>query len=299
MGLFDSLKSIAGKAISDAVSDGVKKVVGGTVTKAANEAVDVAASKAQKAINTEIENTAAKYKEPAGTTVESSTQAAPAQNAAAGQAVNSLFGNLGSALNGLANVDFNALGQAMGKLEGAAGEMIKGMAVCPKCGFQNEVTANVCIKCGTKLPVAELSQEERQEALKGGIGQVVSSGAPAAAANPLAAGSWGETMPSEPNQYNYNGTWKQYFENIFLTEFASYRKTHEKGYGKTTDVYRLYKGDDQVLVVELCPSKFDGKSLRTKCRGLGIPYLRFYYDYEGWWNTRAYVVDRMQKAIKK
>ena len=294
MGLFDSLKSIAGKAISDAVSDGVKKVVGSTVSKAATETVDVAASKAQKAINTEIENTAAKYKEPTGTTVESSTQAAPAAN----QAANSIFGNLGSALNGLANVDFNALGQAMGKLEGAASEMMKGMAKCPRCGFQNEITADNCVKCGTKLPVAEISQEERKEAMQGGIGQVISSGAAKVAADPIVAGSWGETMPAEPNQYNYNGTWKQYFENIFVTEFASYRKTHEKGYGKTTDVYRFYKGDDQVLVVDLCPSKFDGKSLRIKCRGLGIPYLRFYYDYEGWWNTRAYVVDRMQKAIK-
>ena len=294
MGLFDSLKSIAGKAISDAVSDGVKKVVGSTVSKAAQETVDVAASKAQKTINTEIEKTAEKYKEPTtGVTVESSNgQAAPAQTA-------SPFSGLGSALSGLANIDFKAVGQAMGKLETAAADLVQGMAVCPKCGFQNETTVNFCAKCGTKLPISEMSMEERKEAMQGNaVGQVITSGAPKAAESPLAARSYGETMPSEPNQYNYNGTWKQYFENIFVTEFASYRKTHEKGYGKTTDVYRLYNGDKQVLVVELCPSKFDGKSLRTKCRAEGIPYLRFYYDYEGWWNTRAYVVDRMQKAIK-
>ena len=26
-------------------------------------------------------------------------------------------------------------------------------------------------------------------------------------------------------------------------------------------------------------------------------YLRFYIDYEGWWNTRAYVDDRVKKAL--
>ena len=286
MGLFDSLKSIAGKAISDAVSDGVKKVVSGVATKAANEA----AEKTTNAINSEIEKNAEQQK-----------AAAPAAGTGAQPAVQAggAFAGLGSALSGLANIDFKAVGQAMGKLETAAADMVQGMAVCPKCGFQNEVTANVCVKCGTKLPVAELSQEERKEAVQGiKVGQVISSGAPKAAVNSMAARSYGETMPEEPNQYNYNGTWKQYFENIFLNEFASYRKTHEKGYGKTTDVYRFYNADVQVLVVELCPSKFDGNSLRRKCNAEGIPYLRFYYDYEGWWNTRAYVVDRMQKAIK-
>lgn len=150
---------------------------------------------------------------------------------------------------------------------------------------------------GIKKAVGPAAGEQKEPVQSSHSGQVISNGAPKAAETPSGR-SWGETMPAEPNQYNYNGTWKQYFENIFLTEFASYRKTHEKGYGKTTDVYRFYKGDDQVLVVELCPSKFDGSSLRSKCRGLGIPYLRFYYDYDGWWNTRSYVVDRMQKAIK-
>jgi hypothetical protein len=33
--------------------------------------------------------------------------------------------------------------------------------------------------------------------------------------------------------------------------------------------------------------------LRNECRAQGIPYLRFYYDHDGWWNTRSYVTRRI------
>ena len=29
----------------------------------------------------------------------------------------------------------------------------------------------------------------------------------------------------------------------------------------------------------------------------GLPYLRFYFDHEGWWNTRAYVTKRVAEAL--
>ena len=30
----------------------------------------------------------------------------------------------------------------------------------------------------------------------------------------------------------------------------------------------------------------------------GIPYLRFYYNHEGWWNTKEYVIQRMKEKIR-
>ena len=29
----------------------------------------------------------------------------------------------------------------------------------------------------------------------------------------------------------------------------------------------------------------------------GIPYIRFYYDHEGWWNTKSYVIRRTSEAL--
>ena len=37
--------------------------------------------------------------------------------------------------------------------------------------------------------------------------------------------------------------------------------------------------------------------IRRDCLRQGIPYLRYYYDHEGWWNTRAYVTQRTRAAL--
>ena len=110
--------------------------------------------------------------------------------------------------------------------------------------------------------------------------------------------SWGERMPNEPNQYNYPGSYLQYFEDIFQTEFAAYRvvRTNNPLTSRATS-YSFYTGDSPVLVVELLSRFCDAYQLRKNCRKNGIPYLRFYYDYEGWWNARSYVVRRMREAI--
>ena len=111
--------------------------------------------------------------------------------------------------------------------------------------------------------------------------------------------SWGPVMPAEENQYNFPGTYKEYFESIFKADFAEFKITREKGYGGNTTVYRFYErdGEKQALVVELLSRKSNPEVLRRNCRREGIPYLRFYTDYEGWWNTRSYVVRRMNAAI--
>ena len=109
--------------------------------------------------------------------------------------------------------------------------------------------------------------------------------------------SWGPVMPNEPNQFNYPGTWYQYFENIYKTEFADYRVESELiQYRKA--VFTFYSGDKKALVVEILPSSSEAYRLRKICRAQGIPYLRYYYDHEGWWNTRSYVIDRTRGALR-
>lgn len=110
--------------------------------------------------------------------------------------------------------------------------------------------------------------------------------------------SWGERMPNEPNQYNFPGSYIQYFEDIFNREFAAYRvvRSQNPRTDKTT-VYTFYDGARTALVVELLSRRADVKQLRSDCARDRIPYLRFYYDYEGWWNARSYVVRRINNAL--
>lgn len=110
--------------------------------------------------------------------------------------------------------------------------------------------------------------------------------------------SWGERMPNEPNQYNYYGTFWEYFEDIFRRDFADYQVTRkENPRALSVYTYTFSKGNGTLLVVELFSRRSDAYKVRSDCRKQGIPYLRFYYDYDGWWNTRAYVTDRIRKAL--
>ena len=109
--------------------------------------------------------------------------------------------------------------------------------------------------------------------------------------------SWGPKMPDEPNQYNYGGTFEEYFEDIFGKEFAQYRVDKESTYYGKRILYTFYDGGRKALVVELLTSSSGSKKLRDRCRAEGTPYLRFYYDYDGWWNTRSYVTRRVTAAL--
>ena len=110
--------------------------------------------------------------------------------------------------------------------------------------------------------------------------------------------SWGPVMPAEENQFNYPGPYYEYFEKIYKEEFPEYRleKTAAERYPAT--IFHFYKGDARVLTVEVISRKSDVKKLRRDCRIAGVRYLRYYYDYEGWWNTRAYVVKRTREALE-
>ena len=112
--------------------------------------------------------------------------------------------------------------------------------------------------------------------------------------------SWGPVMPAEANQFNYGGTFEQYFEDIFAAEFAEYRLEKVKyGEGKLRILYTFHGISGKVLVVEIMPQSSCAKKAREDCRKSGTPYLRFYYDHEGWWNTRSYVVRRIKEAISR
>ncbi len=106
--------------------------------------------------------------------------------------------------------------------------------------------------------------------------------------------SWGDVMPDEPNQYNFGGTFTDYFETIFREDFPGqvYSKQFT-GYNNKRIVYTFTAGGSKRLVVELINQYSKAQGVRNACRQEGVPYLRFYYDHHGWWNTRAYVKDRV------
>lgn len=111
--------------------------------------------------------------------------------------------------------------------------------------------------------------------------------------------SWGSRMPAEENQFNFNGSYIEYFEKIFNEDFPEYRYEKERSrYSSKITVYTFYKGAKKALVIELMSCSSESKSLRSKCAAEGVPYLRYYYDYDGWWNTRAYVVKRTRSAVE-
>ncbi len=110
--------------------------------------------------------------------------------------------------------------------------------------------------------------------------------------------SWGEMMPEEENQYNFGGTYIQYFENIFDTEFSEYRYDREDIAGTQRTFYTFYAGGTKVLMLELMNEGSSAQKIRNTAWKENVPYLRFYYDHDGWWNTRSYVVRRMKEAIR-
>ncbi|MBQ6183104.1 MAG: hypothetical protein IJK33_04375 [Clostridia bacterium] len=106
-------------------------------------------------------------------------------------------------------------------------------------------------------------------------------------------------IPAEENQYNYNGTYEQYFEHVFAEDFPAYRfeKSYIDDYGKHRVIYTFFSGAGKALVVELMTESSEAVKFRNDCIKAGVPYLRFYYDHEGWWNTRSYLVGRMRGVL--
>ena len=62
-------------------------------------------------------------------------------------------------------------------------------------------------------------------------------------------------------------------------------------------IYTFFSGAGKALVVELMTESSEAVKFRNDCIKAGVPYLRFYYDHEGWWNTRSYLVGRMRGVL--
>jgi hypothetical protein len=115
---------------------------------------------------------------------------------------------------------------------------------------------------------------------------------------PKSGFSWGDEMPKEENQFNFDGHYLQYFDKVFSEAFPQMRITRETlPTTKRATAYYFWQGDRKALVAELMSENSESNKLRTSCRAQGIPYVRFYYDHYGWWNTRAYVVARTHAAL--
>ena len=142
--------------------------------------------------------------------------------------------------------------------------------------------------------------DEDRESAPGTVTESVADTATEAAAGEVtpAGRSWGPTMPEEENQYNYSGSFIQYFEHVFSEDFPAYEVSRAQGYNAKSTVFTFRRGGMDVLIVELLSAKSDYRALRKKCRAAGLPYLRFYYDYDGWWNTRSYVTGRIREALR-
>ena len=109
--------------------------------------------------------------------------------------------------------------------------------------------------------------------------------------------SWGDKKPSEPNQFNYQGTYQEYFQNLFSKEFPQYRiDCREVNKGLST-LYTFYDGDREALAVEVTTQRTESQAVRKRSRAAGVPYLRYYYDHPGWWNTYSYVTARTRAAL--
>ena len=110
--------------------------------------------------------------------------------------------------------------------------------------------------------------------------------------------SWGEDMPAEENQYSFSGSYLAYFDMVFSQEFPQYRITRETPKKGHSTIYSFWLGERKALVAELMSERSEANKLRSECRARRIPYVRFYYDHDGWWNTRSYVAQRTRAALE-
>ncbi len=109
--------------------------------------------------------------------------------------------------------------------------------------------------------------------------------------------SWGDQMPSEENSFSFAGTYQEYFMKVFTEEFPAYKITEEAAKIGKSSIFTFEKDGKTALIVEILSENSSAKKVRDDCKASGAPYLRFYYNHQGWWNTRSYVKDRTAKAL--
>lgn len=145
---------------------------------------------------------------------------------------------------------------------------------------------------------AESVAKEATNAVNNATNARATNTAPAPSSSGAESGfSWGPTMPDEENQYNFPGTYDQYFLDVYTKNFPAYRLTTEAVRKGRATVITFWNGDAKALVVELMSETSSAESIRYNCHKQRVPYLRFYYNHQGWWNTKAYVIERTKKAL--
>lgn len=109
--------------------------------------------------------------------------------------------------------------------------------------------------------------------------------------------SWGPVMPDEPNQFNSGLSYKDYFSNVYAEAFPAYQINKEEYSNRRGTVFTFSQDGVKKLVVEVASTSTYHCKLADECNRTGIPHLRFYYDYDGWWNTKSYVIRRTSAAL--
>ena len=107
-------------------------------------------------------------------------------------------------------------------------------------------------------------------------------------------------VEGERNLFDYRGEPLDYFREVLRDNFTGYDirenvKINPKSPNPSEFVF--YTGDHVDLVVEILWAGSARESTKYYCKEKRIPYLRFYYGHEGWWNTEKYVVDRIRGLI--
>ena len=118
-----------------------------------------------------------------------------------------------------------------------------------------------------------------------------------AAQAPQTGLSWGPVMPAEENQFSYNGSYVDYFSHVFAADFPEYTVTASPAPRTRGTLFTFTQGGRIALQVEVLSEASNATRFRRECQLLGTPYLRFYYDHDGWWNTRSYVSGRVRSAL--
>ena len=120
--------------------------------------------------------------------------------------------------------------------------------------------------------------------------------APAAASGTADATEF-DGVPAEECQYNSGLSYLDYFSKIFREDFPQCSVSLETVEDCRRYKYTFTEGADVKLIVELMTENSEANRLRKTCERNGTPYLRFYFDHEGWWNTRRYVNARVSAAL--
>lgn len=105
-------------------------------------------------------------------------------------------------------------------------------------------------------------------------------------------------VAGENNLYDYNGTWNEYFMDIFTRNFPDYQiVTDYRIDDRTKADFALMKEGKPCVCVEVYKCSTRRYALCQKCHQRNIGYAGFVLGHAGWWNTERYVTDRIKSLL--